>query len=70
MFILAAEDYKTSYSHFSLGCACYNLGHLQEAERVLGLANSLDCMRAETWGYLTLVMLKKETPEFSAAYQA
>ena len=57
MFLLSAEDFKTAYSYCSLGVASYHLGHLMEAERVLGIANSLDCGRAETWGYLTLVLL-------------
>lgn len=70
MFLVAAEECRSAFSYFNLGCASYHLGHLQEAENVLGLANSLDSSRAETWGYLCLVLLRKETPEFNAAYQA
>jgi tetratricopeptide (TPR) repeat protein len=69
MFLQAAESYKNGFSYLNLGRACYQLGHLQEAEKVLGIANMLDSTRAETWGLLTLVLLRKEEPEYNAAYQ-
>jgi hypothetical protein len=62
MFLLSAESYKNAFSYLNLGCASYHLGHLLEAEKVLGMANMLDSSRAETWGYLTLVLLRKEQP--------
>lgn len=68
MFLMAAEEFKSSFSFFRLGCADYHLNMLNEAEKELSLANSLDSSCAETWGYLTLVLLKKENPEYSAAY--
>lgn len=69
MFLLAGEEFTSSFSLYRLGCADFYLGSLQEAEQELSLANSLDSSCAETWGYLTLVLLSKEQPEFNAAYQ-
>lgn len=69
MFLMCAEDYKTAFSHFNLGVACYNLGEYDEAERVLSLVNYLDPTNAETWAYLALVLLKKDEPPLHAAYQ-
>ena len=68
MFLMCAEDYKTAFSHFNLGVACYNLGEYEEAERVLGLVNYLDPTNADTWAYLALVLLKKDNPPLNAAY--
>ena len=68
MFLMCAEDYKTAFSHFNLGVACYNLGEYDEAERVLSLVNYMDPTNAETWAYLTLVLLKKDEPPLHAAY--
>jgi hypothetical protein len=62
MFLLAAENYKGAFSYFNLGCASYHLGHLEEAEKILGLANMMDSSQADTWGYLTLVLLRKNEP--------
>ena len=69
MFLMCAEDYKTAFSHFNLGVACYNLGEYEEAERVLSLVNYMDPSSAETWAYLCLVLLKKDDPPLNAAYQ-
>lgn len=69
MFLMCAEDYKTAFSHFNLGVACYELGEYEEAERVLSHVNYLDPTNAETWAYLALVLLKKEDPPLNAAYQ-
>ena len=66
---MCAEDYKTAFSHFNLGVACYNLGEYDEAERVLSLVNYMDPSNAETWAYLALVLLKKDDPPLNAAYQ-
>lgn len=66
---MCAEDYKTAFSHFNLGVACYNLGEYDEAERVLSLVNYMDPSNAETWAYLALVLLKKDSPPLNAAYQ-
>ncbi len=54
MFLMCAEDFKTAFSHFHLGVACYNLEEYDEAERVLSLVNYLDPSNAETWAYLAL----------------
>ena len=69
MFLMCAEDYKTAFSHFNLGVACYNLGEYEEAERVLSLVNYMDPSNAETWAYLALVLLRKDQPPLNAAYQ-
>ena len=69
MFLMCAEDYRTAFSHFYLGVACYNLGEYEEAERVLSLVNYMDPSSAETWAYLCLVLLKKDEPPLNAAYQ-
>ena len=69
MFLMCAEDYKTAFSHFNLGVACYHLGEYDEAERVLSLVNYMDPTNAETWAYLALVLLKKDDPPLNAAYQ-
>ena len=69
MFLMCAEDYKTAFSHFNLGVACYHLGEYEEAERVLSLVNYMDPSNAETWAYLTLVLLKKDDPPINAAFQ-
>ncbi len=69
MFLMCAEDFKTAFSHFHLGVACYNLEEYDEAERVLSLVNYLDPSNAETWAYLALVLLKKDNPTINAAYQ-
>ena len=69
MFLMCSEDYKTAFSHFNLGVACYNLGEYDEAERVLSLVNYMDPSNAETWAYLALVLLKKDNPPLNAAYQ-
>lgn len=66
---MCAEDYKTAFSHFNLGVACYYLAEYDEAERVLSLVNYMDPSNAETWAYLALVLLKKEEPPLNAAYQ-
>ena len=66
---MCAEDYKTAFSHFNLGVACYNLGEYEEAERVLSLVNYMDPSAAETWAYLGLVLLKRDSPPINAAYQ-
>lgn len=55
MFLLAAEEFKSAFSFYRLGYANYHLGKLDDAEKELALANSLDSQCAETWGYLTLV---------------
>ena len=70
MFLLAAESYKGAFSYFNLGRASYHIGDLEEAEKILGLANMMDSSRADIWGYLTLVLLRKEQPQSNAAYQA
>ena len=69
MFLMCAEDYKTAFSHFNLGVACYHLGEYDEAERVLSLVNYMDPSNAETWAYLALVLLKRDDPPLNAAYQ-
>ena len=69
LFLMCAEDYKTAFSYFNLGVACFNLGEFEEAERVLSLVNYLDPTNAETWAYLTLVLLKKDDPPLNKAYQ-
>ena len=69
MFLMCAEDYKTAFSHYNLGVACYHLGEYDEAERVLSLVNYMDPSNAETWAYLALVLLKKDEPPLNAAYQ-
>ena len=68
MFLMCAEDYKTAFSHFNLGVACYQLGEYDEAEKVLSLVNYMDPSAAETWAYLALVLLKKDDPPINAAY--
>ena len=70
MFLMCAEDYKTSFSHFNLGVAAYNLGEYEEAERVLSLTNYMDPTHAPTWAYLCLTLLKKPDPPLFAAYQS
>jgi hypothetical protein len=62
MFLMCAEKYKTAFDYFNLGVASYNMQWFDEAERVLGVANYLDPSNAETWGYLGLVLLKKNEP--------
>ena len=66
---MCAEDYKTAFSHFNLGVACYYLGEHDEAEKVLSLVNYMDPSNPETWAYLALVLLKKDDPPLNAAYQ-
>lgn len=36
---------------------------------MLSIANTLDSSRAETWGYLALVLMQKPEPKVNAAYQ-
>lgn len=69
MFLMCAEKFKDAFSYFQLGLACYNLGHYDEAEKVLSMANYLNPTHALTWGQLVLVLLKKPEPLVNAAYQ-
>ena len=66
---MCSEDFKTAFAHFWLGVACYNLGEFTEAEKVLSIVNYLDPSSAEAWGYLALVLLKRDDPPLNAAYQ-
>lgn len=68
MFLLCTQDFPTAFSYLNLGRASYHLGALDEAEKVLGIANMMDTSLALTWGYLTLVLLRKKEPAFNAAY--
>lgn len=71
MFLMCAEDYKKAFAYFNLGIADYNLGLIDEAEKMLGHVNYMDPTHAETWGYMTLVNLKKKpAPKINAAYQS
>ena len=70
MFLMCAEEYKTSFSVFNLGVASYNLGEFDEAEKVLSLSNYMDPTHAPTWAYITLTLLKKPDPPLFAAYQS
>jgi len=69
MFLMCAEKFKTSYSYFNLGVASYNLGHFDEAEKVLGVVNFMDSSNTLTWAYLTLALLNKEDPPINAAFE-
>jgi hypothetical protein len=42
MFLMCAEQFKTSFSFFNLGVANYNLGLFDEAEKVLAIVNLMD----------------------------
>ena len=70
MFLMCAEDYKTSFAYFNLGVASYHLGQLEEAEKVLSITNYMDPTHAPTWAYLCLTLLKKPEPPLFAAYQS
>lgn len=69
MFLMCAEQFKTSYSYFNLGVASYNLGQFDEAEKVLGVVNFMDSSNTLTWAYLTLALLNKEDPPINAAFE-
>jgi len=59
MFLMCAEQFKTSFSFFNLGVANYNLGLYDEAEKVLAIVNLMDSSNALTWAYLSLSLLQK-----------
>lgn len=67
--MMCAEEYQTSFSYFNLGVASYNLGHFDEAERVLGLVNYMDTTNTLTWAYLTLALLHRREPPLNAAFE-
>lgn len=69
MFLMCAEQYKTSYSYYNLGVASYNLGLYDEAEKVLGVVNFMDSSNTLTWAYLTLSLLNKKDPPINAAFE-
>lgn len=69
MFHMCSEQFKTSYSYFNLGVACYKLGRFNEAEKVLGVVNFMDSSNTLTWAYLTLSLLNKYTPPINAAFE-
>lgn len=69
MFLMCAEQYKTSYSYFNLGVASYHLGLFDEAEKVLGVVNFMDSSNTLTWAYLTLALMNKSKPPLNAAYE-
>jgi len=66
MFLLCTQDFPTAFSYLNLGRALYHLGNVDEAEKVLGIANMMDTSLAQTWGYLTLVLLGRN--QLNAAY--
>lgn len=68
MFLLCADQYKTAFSYFNLGVACYKLGNYNEAEKVLGAVNFLDSTDTLTWAYLTLSLLNKQQPPLNSAF--
>jgi tetratricopeptide (TPR) repeat protein len=59
MFLMCAEQFKTSFSFFNLGVANYHLGFYDEAEKVLAIVNLMDSSNALTWAYLALSLLSK-----------
>lgn len=69
MFMMCASDYGKAFSYFNLGVADFNLGLMDEAEKMLAHVNYMDPNHAETWAYLTLVLLKKTPAKVNAAYQ-
>jgi len=69
MFLMCAEQFKTSFSFFNLGVANYNLGFYDEAEKVLAMVNLMDSSNALTWAYLALSLLRKQSPPINSAYQ-
>lgn len=69
MFLMCAgEENKKSYAYFNLGVADYNLGLVDEAEKMFSHCNFMNPRNSETWIYLALTLLKKSTPEINAAY--
>lgn len=58
MFEVSVPLYKTSFSYFYLGVACLNMNEIESAKYMFAYANYLDPMKAETLGYLTLVLLR------------
>lgn len=68
---MCADQSPKAFAYYNLGVADFNLGFIDEAEKMLGHVNYLDPTHAETWAYLTLVSLKKRpTPQLNAAYQS
>lgn len=71
MFLMCASEFNKAFAYFNLGIADFNLGLIDEAEQMLGHVNYMDPTHAETWGYMTLVLLKKKpAPQMNAAYQS
>ena len=71
MFLMCAQDFNKAFAYFNLGVADFNLGLFDEAEKMLGHVNYMDPTHAETWAYMTLVLLKKSPkPQMNAAYQS
>jgi len=68
MFLMCAEQFKTSFSFFNLGVANYHLGFYDEAEKVLAIVNLMDSSNALTWAYLALSLLSKHSPPINSAY--
>lgn len=70
MFLMCAEQHKTSYAYFNLGVASYKLGLYDEAEKVLGVCNFMDSSNTLTWAYLTLALLNKgKASPINAAFE-
>lgn len=65
MFLMCSDQFKTSYAFFNLGVAACRLESYEEAESVLSHANYLDPSHAETWAYLTLVLLRQDERSFA-----
>jgi tetratricopeptide (TPR) repeat protein len=69
MFLMCSQDYNKAFAFFNLGVADFNLGLMDEAEKMLAHVNYMDPNHAETWAYLTLVLLKKQPAKVNSAYQ-
>lgn len=63
---MCSDQFKTAYAFFNLGVASCRLESYEEAEAVLSHANYLDPSHAETWAYLTLVLLRQDERYFAA----
>mmetsp|Transcript_65588 Transcript_65588/g.90695 ORF Transcript_65588/g.90695 Transcript_65588/m.90695 type:complete len:229 (+) Transcript_65588:1424-2110(+) len=66
MFLMCSDQFKTSFAFFNLGVAACRLESYEEAEAVLSHANYLDPSHADTWAFLTLVLLRNDERYFAA----
>jgi tetratricopeptide (TPR) repeat protein len=58
MFEVALPEDKTTLGCNSMGIALMNIQQYEEAKYFFSLANYLDPTNADTWAYLSLIILK------------